>query len=59
MTKVSNSHGYQITIVHGRSTEERVEAGNYGYAHTQVATENFPGAAIRREPDEGGCSPFI
>ncbi len=33
---------YRITLGDGRSTEELVEAGNYGYAHTQVASENFP-----------------
>jgi len=33
---------YRITIGDGRSTEELVEAGNYGYAHSYVTSENFP-----------------
>ena len=33
---------YRITVGDGRSTEELVEAGNYGYAHSQVVSENFP-----------------
>ena len=33
---------YRITIGDGRSTEELVEAGGYGYAHSCVNSENFP-----------------
>ena len=33
---------YRIIVGDGRTTEEHVEAGNYGDAHTQVVTENFP-----------------
>jgi hypothetical protein len=33
---------YRITIGDGRSTEELVEAGRYGYAHSCVNSENFP-----------------
>ncbi len=33
---------YRITTGDGRSTEELVEAGNYGYAHSCVNSENFP-----------------
>jgi hypothetical protein len=36
------SDGYRITTGDGRSTEELVEAGNYGYAHSCVNSENFP-----------------
>lgn len=35
-------NSYRITVGDGRSTEELVEAGKYGYAHSQVVTENFP-----------------
>ncbi|PKB67509.1 MAG: hypothetical protein BZY81_04410 [SAR202 cluster bacterium Io17-Chloro-G4] len=44
---------YPITIGDGRTTEELVLAANYGYAHTQVITENFParrfGGSLVRE----------
>lgn len=33
---------YRITIGDGRSTDELVEAGKYGYAHSCVTSENFP-----------------
>jgi predicted nucleic acid-binding protein len=33
---------YRITVGDGRSTEELVEAGRYGYAHSCVSSENFP-----------------
>ena len=33
---------YRITVGDGRTTEELVEAGNYGYAHSQVVSENVP-----------------
>jgi hypothetical protein len=33
---------YAITIDDGRSTEELVAAGAYGYAHSCVTSENFP-----------------
>jgi hypothetical protein len=36
---------YRITVGDGRSTEALVEAGNYGYAHSAVISENFPAAA--------------
>jgi hypothetical protein len=34
--------GYEIAIGDGRSTEALVEAGNYGYAHSCVTSDNFP-----------------
>jgi hypothetical protein len=43
---------YWITTGDGRSTEELVEAGDYGYAHSCVTSENFPvrsRRAARRE----------
>jgi hypothetical protein len=33
---------YRITTGDGRSTEELVETGAYGYAHSCVTSENFP-----------------
>lgn len=33
---------YRITTGDRRSTDELVEAGNYGYAHSCVTSENFP-----------------
>ena len=33
---------YHLTTGDGRSTEELVEAGRYGYAHSCVISENFP-----------------
>ncbi len=38
--RVTNS--YRIMTGEARSTEELVEAGNYGYAHSCVTSENFP-----------------
>ncbi|OLC00927.1 MAG: hypothetical protein AUH30_01420 [Candidatus Rokubacteria bacterium 13_1_40CM_68_15] len=34
---------YRITAGDGRSTEELVAAGDYGYAHSCVTSDNFPG----------------
>ena len=43
---------HRITIGDGRSTEELVEAGRYGYAHSAVISENFPtGAGPTRTRD--------
>ena len=33
---------YRITAGDGRSTEELVAAGDYGYAHSCVTSDNFP-----------------
>jgi hypothetical protein len=33
---------YRITVGGGRSTEELVAAGGYGYAHSAVISQNFP-----------------
>ena len=33
----------------GRSTEELVEAGKYGYAHSCVTSDNFPARRLRAE----------
>src|SRR5262249_18940289 len=33
---------YQVTVGDGRSTEELVAAGHYGYAHSCVSSEHFP-----------------
>ena len=33
---------YRISAGDGRSTEELVEAGHYGYAHSCITSENFP-----------------
>jgi hypothetical protein len=33
---------YPVTVGAGRSTEQLVEAGAYGYAHSCVTSENFP-----------------
>ena len=38
---------YPLKIGDGRSTEELVEAGRYGYAHSCVTSDNFP---ARRAP---------
>jgi hypothetical protein len=43
---------YRVTRGAPRSTEQLVEAGRYGYAHSCVTSENFPvraGAAAPRE----------
>lgn len=42
MTEAHSTKPYWITVGDGRTTEELVEAGNYGFAHTQVVSENFP-----------------
>jgi hypothetical protein len=36
------TEGFRITIGDGRSTEELVAAGDYGYAHSCVTSDNFP-----------------
>jgi hypothetical protein len=36
------SRVYRITVRDGRSTEELVKAGQYGYAHSCVTSESFP-----------------
>ena len=41
------SPGYRITVGDGRSTEALVAAGDYGYAHSCITSDNFP---VRR-PD--------
>jgi hypothetical protein len=33
---------YLVTVGDGRSTEELVAAGGYGYAHSCLTSENFP-----------------
>jgi hypothetical protein len=33
---------YRVTAGDGRSTEELVAAGDYGYAHSCITSENFP-----------------
>jgi hypothetical protein len=38
---------YPITVGDGRSTEELVEAGRYGYAHSCVSSESFPARPFR------------
>jgi hypothetical protein len=52
----------------GRSTEELVEAGKYGYAHSCVTSDNFPArrsrsAAVREvvlvELDRDGTTPDV
>jgi hypothetical protein len=39
---------YRIEATAPRSTEELVEAGGYGYAHSCVTSENFPVRACAR-----------
>lgn len=39
---------YRITAGDGRSTEELVTAGKYGYAHSCVTSDNFPVRPSRR-----------
>lgn len=41
---------YRITTGDGRSTEELVEAGNYGYAHSCATSENFPARQLAKRP---------
>jgi len=38
---------YRIRAGDGRSTEELVAAGNYGYAHSCVTSDNFPVRSTR------------
>ncbi len=40
---------YRIAVG-GRSTEELVAAGGYGYAHSCVSSENFPARRLDAEP---------
>lgn len=43
---------YRLTRAGARSTEQLVEAGGYGYAHSCVTSDNFPvrtGAAVPAE----------
>src|SRR5262245_63995192 len=40
--RTRTSDHYRITIGDGRSTEELVAAGDYGYAHSCVTSEYFP-----------------
>jgi hypothetical protein len=41
---------YRVTAGDGRSTEELVEAGKYGYAHSCATSENFPARQLARRP---------
>jgi hypothetical protein len=43
---------YRITRHGPRSTEQLVEAGQYGYAHSCVTSENFPVRARTKDPRE-------
>lgn len=43
---------YRITRAGRRSTEQLVEAGGYGYAHSCVTSENFPSRAAAAGPAE-------
>ena len=43
---------YRITRAGPRSTEQLVEAGGYGYAHSCVTSENFPTRAATAGPAE-------
>ena len=40
--RTRTSDHYRITVGDGRSTEELVSAGDYGYAHSCVISEYFP-----------------
>ena len=42
MTARRLTESYRITTGDGRSTEELVAAGEYGYAHSCLTSENFP-----------------
>ncbi|HYB44541.1 MAG TPA: hypothetical protein VEL75_22385 [Candidatus Methylomirabilis sp.] len=44
---------YRITRDDARSTEQLVEAGRYGYAHSCVTSENFPVGARASVPRTG------
>ena len=43
---------YRIARAGPRSTEQLVEAGGYGYAHSCVTSENFPSRAVSAGPAE-------
>ena len=43
---------YRLTRAGPRSTEQLVEAGRYGYAHSCVTSENFPARATTPGPAE-------
>jgi hypothetical protein len=43
---------YRIARAGPRSTEQLVEAGGYGYAHSCVTSENFPSGAVSAGPAE-------
>jgi hypothetical protein len=43
---------YRITRAGRGSTEQLVEAGGYGYAHSCVTSENFPSRAVGPGPAE-------
>ena len=47
---------YRIARAGARSTEQLVEAGGYGYAHSCVTSENFPvRGAARGDGDEAAA----
>jgi hypothetical protein len=46
MVAALETGSYWITTGDGRSTEQLVEAGRYGYAHSCVMSENFPARII-------------
>ena len=37
---------YRISLADGRSTEELVEAGHFGYAHSCIDSQNFPARQV-------------
>ena len=41
---------YRVATGDGRSTEELVDAGNYGYAHSCATSESFPASQVARPP---------
>lgn len=43
---------YRLTRASPRSTEQLVEAGGYGYAHSCVTSDNFPARAKAMGPAE-------
>ncbi|HEY7437738.1 MAG TPA: hypothetical protein VIE41_21535 [Methylomirabilota bacterium] len=43
---------YRVTRAGSRSTEQLVEAGGYGYAHSCVTSDNFPVRAAAPGPAE-------
>lgn len=50
MTRPRIKGAYRITVGDGRSTEDLVAAGAYGYAHSCLISENFP---VRSAPVPG------